>query len=81
MDFPKGESRAAFMDAYKFTVSGEMTNQNGVKSNFTKEYTNLSEACCYTLSFDVNSVGCSSITISFDDTTETVDLGNIDLNK
>lgn len=81
LNFPKGENRAAFLDAYKFTVSGEMTNQNGVKSQFTKEYANLEEACCYTLSFDVNSVGGTSITISFDDTTETVDLGTIDLNK
>lgn len=81
ISFPKGEKRAAFIDAYKFSLSGEMTSQGGTKSSFSAEYADLVEATCYTLYFDVNGVGGSSITISFDDSTEVVDLGTVDLNK
>lgn len=79
--FAKGESRGAFLDAYKFTVSGTLTNQAGAVQNFSKEYANLEPATCYNLHFDVSSVGGISITITFDNSTETVNLGTIDLNK
>ncbi len=81
IDFPSGETRAAFIDPYKFTVNGTMTNQAGSTTSFTKEYSDLSEAVCYTLYFDMDAVGGTSFTISFDDSTEEVDLGTIDLNQ
>lgn len=79
--FPKTETRAVFMDAFKFTVSGSMTNQGGTKQSFAaKEYANLEAGTCYTLTFDAGSTGGSSIKISFDDRVDVVDLGFIELN-
>ena len=82
ISFPKGESRAAFIDAYKFTVAGTMTTQTGSSTSFSKEYTSgIEPATCYTLKFDVGNVGNVTITITFNDTVETVDLGSVELNS
>lgn len=79
--FPKSETRACFIDAFKFSVSGTLTNQGGQTQTFgPKEYTDLNAATCYTLKFDTNNTGGTSITITFDDTMDTVDLGDIELN-
>ena len=48
--------------------------------NFSKEYTGLDEATAYTINFDAPNVGGSTITISFNDTVETVELGDYELN-
>ena len=80
--FPKSETRACFMDAYQFSLSGTLVNQAGVSTTTpSKDFKNLQSATCYTLKMDASNIGSNVITISFDDTTETVDLGNIDLNK
>lgn len=79
--FPKGETKAVFMDAFKFTISGTLTNQGGTVQTFAaKEYSNLEPGTCYTVTFDAGTTGGSSITISFDDSTDVVDLGFIELN-
>ena len=78
--FPKGETRAAFVDAYTISVSGTLTNQAGKEQTFSKEYKALSPKTCYTLKFDVSNVGGSTISVSFEDTVEDVDLIDVDLN-
>lgn len=70
--FIKGETKAAFIDAFKFTVTGSLTNQGGVTSSFSKEYANLEAKTCYTVKFDVDNVGSMTITVTFNDTVETV---------
>ena len=81
ISFPKRETRAAFIYAYRFEIKGEMTSQGGTAKTFSKEYQQLSPATCYSLSFDVADVSGSSISISFDDAVETVDLEDIELNN
>lgn len=79
--FPKGETRAAFIDAYRFRIDGSMTSQSGAVKSFSKEYSSgIEAATCYTIRFDVTNVGHLTITISFNDTLETVDLGDVELN-
>lgn len=81
IDFPKGESRGAFIDAYKFTIDGTLTNQGGSEKTFSKTYeSGINPATCYTVTFDASNVGGADVTITFNDTTETVDLGDIELN-
>lgn len=78
--FPKGETRGAFIEAYKFTISGSLTSQGGNVQSFSKEYTGLDEKTCYTVNFDVDGVSGLSINITFDDTTEAVALEEVELN-
>ena len=75
----KDETRAAFVDGYKFTVEGTLTSETKTQT-FSKDFSNLNEATAYTLTFDVSNVGGSTISISFDDTVEEVELGNVELN-
>ena len=77
--FSKDETRAAFIDGYKIKVEGTLTSETKTQT-FSADYTNLSEATAYTLAFDVPSVGGSTITVSFNDTVNEVELGNIELN-
>lgn len=81
IDFPSSETRAAFVDAYKFTVSGAFTSQGGNPLTFSKEYVSLEAKTCYTLSFDINTVGGVSITVTFNDHVETIVVPTIDLNE
>lgn len=79
--FAKGESRGAFIDAFKFTIEGTLTNQGGTVQTFSKTYdSGINPATCYTVTFDAATVGGTAVTITFNDTTETVDLGDIELN-
>lgn len=80
IDFPKGETRAAFVDAYTISVSGTLTNQGGNAQSFTKDYRSLSPKTCYTLKFDVSNVGETAVSITFDDSVEDVELTDVDLN-
>ena len=79
VSFAKDETRAAFVDGYKFTVEGTLSSETATQT-FTKDFSNLDEATAYTLTFDVSNVGGSTITITFDDTVEEVALGNVELN-
>lgn len=78
--FPKGETKAAFVDGYKVTVAGTLTTSGGVQKTFSKEYTNLNVATVYNVIFDIANVGGGSITISFNDKVETVQLDDVELN-
>ena len=77
--FLKDETKGAFIDGYKIKVEGTLTGELKTYS-FEKEYTGLDEATAYTLNFDAPNVGGSTITISFNDTVETVELGDYELN-
>ena len=77
--FAKDETRAAFVDGYKFTLEGVLESETKTY-NFSKEYNNLEVATAYTFVFDVTNTGSASITISFNQNVETVDLGDYELN-
>jgi hypothetical protein len=77
--FVKGESKAAFVDGYKVKIEGTLTGELKTYT-FEKEYTGLDEATAYTINFDVQNVGGSAITISFNDIVEVVELGDYELN-
>ena len=77
--FVKDETKGAFIDGYKIKVEGTLTGELKTYS-FEKEYSSLDEATAYTLNFDAPNVGGSTITISFNDTVETVELGDYELN-
>ena len=82
INFPKTQMGGAFVDAYRFSVSGTVTSQSGRVSQFNAvDYNSVDAATCYTLRFDVSNVGSTSITISFDDTTVEVPLSDIELNE
>lgn len=81
IDFAKGETRGAFIDAYKFTIAGTLTNQAGKSQGFSKEYASVNPATCYTIKFDAPDTGGATVTITFNDTVTTVDLGDIELNE
>ena len=74
--FAKDETRAAFVDAYRFTLSGVLTSETKTYT-FSKDYANLDVATAYTFAFDASNVGGGSITVTFKDGyTETVELGD-----
>jgi hypothetical protein len=77
--FVKDETKAAFVDGYKIKVEGTLLGELKTYS-FEKEYTGLDEATAYTINFDAPNVGGSTITISFNDTVEVVELGDYELN-
>ena len=77
--FAKDDTRAAFVDGYKFILEGVLESETKTY-NFSKEYTSLEVATAYTFVFDVANTGAASITISFNDNVETVDLGDYELN-
>lgn len=78
--FAKDETRAAFVDAYKFTVSGVLTSETKTYT-FSKDYSNLDVATAYTFAFDVTNVGGGTITVTFKDGyAETIELGDYELN-
>jgi len=81
VDFSKEETRAAFIDAFKFSVSARMKSQGGALKTYSKSYdSGILPATCYTLAFDVTNAGGVSLTVSFNDTVDVVDLGDIELN-
>lgn len=77
--FVKDETKGAFIDGYKIKVEGTLTGEMKTYT-FEQEYTGLDEATAYTINFDAPTVGGSTITISFNDTVETVELGDYELN-
>lgn len=77
--FTKDETKAAFVDGYKFTLEGTLTSETQTQT-FSKEYASLNEATAYSIVFDAANVGGSSITVTFNDNVETIDLGDLELN-
>ena len=79
VDFVKGETRAAFVDGWKFKLEGILIGEM-TQTTISKDYSNLNPATAYTFNFDVTNVGGASLTIKFNDTVETIDLGDHELN-
>lgn len=77
--FAKGEAKAAFVDGWKFTLEGTLVGEMKT-TTISKDYNNLDPATAYTFSFDVTNVGGATLTIKFNDTVETIDLGDHELN-
>lgn len=77
--FVKGETRGAFVDGYKVSIEGSVTSATKTQT-FEKEYSNLNEATAYTIMFDASNVGGATITVTFNNTVETIELGDFELN-
>ena len=81
ISFPKDETRASFIEAYKFSLSGTFKSQGGTEKSFSKDYNSLESNTCYTIKFDASNIGGLKVTVTFDDSVETVDYGNLELNE
>lgn len=80
--FSKGETRAAFVDGWKVTLTGTYSKESGSPLTFSKEYSALETATAYTFVFDVTNVGGATLSVTFKDGyTETVELGDKELNE
>lgn len=77
--YEKDETRAAFIDGYKISISANLVGEMKTQT-FSKEYSNLDAATAYNIAFDVNNVGGASITVTFNNVVETIELGDIELN-
>ena len=80
VSFVKGETRAAFVDGYKFTLQGVITSETKTQT-FSSDYSSLDEATAYTFMFDAPNVGGSAITVTFNNNVETIELGDLELNE
>lgn len=77
--FVKDETKGAFIQGFKFNLEGLLTGE--VKTyTFSQEYHNLDAATAYTFVFDADNVGGTAITVRFNNTVETVELGDYELN-
>ena len=77
--FVKDETRAAFVDGYKFTLQGVVESETRTQT-FSRDYSSLDEATAYTFLFDTPNVGGAAITITFNNNVETIELGDLELN-
>ncbi|MCR4860033.1 MAG: DUF4493 domain-containing protein [Bacteroidales bacterium] len=71
----------ALFVAYQWTIGGTLVNQAGVSYALPEKTWKGSPATCYTVKYDVSNAGDLTITVSFDDTVETVTLEEIELNS
>lgn len=78
--FVKDDARGAFVDGYKFTLAGTVTSPTKTQT-FSKDYTSLHEATAYTFLFDASNVGGATITVTFNNNVETIELGDLELNE
>lgn len=76
----KYDGKAIFV-SYQFSVGGSVTNQAGKTFTLETKTWKGNAATCYNVKYDVNNVGGVTVTISFNDTVETVQLGEVDLNS
>lgn len=79
--FSKDNITPIFVDPFKFTLSGTLTSQQGGTpvSFGPKEYEALKAATCYSLVFDAGNVGGLKLLITFDDSVQTIEVGEIEL--
>lgn len=77
--FVRDDDRGAFIDGIRFTISGTVHGPSKTQT-FTNDYQFMKEATAYTFLFDVSNAGSAEITVSFNDTVETIELGDIELN-
>lgn len=77
--FAKDDIRAAFVEGYRITLEGTLVTETKTQT-FTQEYQMLDEKTLYTMYIDVPNVGAASVEITFNNTVETVELGDYELN-
>lgn len=75
------EGEKVFVEAFRFKISGTLKNTYGTPKNFEKEFETVAPATFYTIRLDVANAGYSTIEIGFDDSVETVELGEVDMNE
>ena len=63
-----------------FGINGTAKNQTGTSFNLEEKSWRGKPATCYTVKYDVTNAGCVTVSISFDDTVQTVDLGEKNVN-
>lgn len=66
--------------AYQFSVSGTVTSQTGKTFSLETKSWKGEAATCYTVKYDVSNIGGVTVSVSFSDSVETVNLGEIELN-
>lgn len=75
------DGQSIFIEPYRFTIKGTMLNPQGHSRSFEKTFeSDIKAASHYTLGIDAENIGSQSVSISFNDSVETVDLGKIDIN-
>lgn len=79
MDIPNDDSRGVFLDGYSFTVDGVFVSEMRTYE-FSKDFSNLNPATVYSIVFDIDNIGSTTINVIFNDTVEVIDLGDIELN-
>lgn len=69
LPFAADETRRAFIQPDRFSMTGSATTQTGTRVPISKEFTNIAAKTLYTIKFDVNAgnVGNATITVSFND--------------
>ncbi len=78
--FGKDETRGAFVDCMDFTIEGNFVSSVGSAYRFSKEYGGINPATAYTVKFDITNVGGVRLTVTFNDTVETVEIEDVELN-
>ena len=74
------DGRAVFV-ACQFSVSGQVTDRNGVQSQLKKSSWSGAPATSYTVEYDISNVGGATVVVTFDNTLYPVDTGGIDLKE
>lgn len=80
--FSISDGSVMFVEPFRFTLRGSMSNPQGKNSEWEKTFeSGIEPGCCYTITIDASNIGSSAITIEFNDNIQTVDLGEIDINE
>lgn len=65
----------------QFSVGGTLVTEDGRSFTLSAKTWRVEPSTCYTVTYDVTNVGSVTVEITFDDTVQTVDLGQIDINS
>ena len=61
-------------------MAGTLVTETGAEKTFSRDYTGLAPATAYNMVFDIAGVGNGAVTVTFNNTVETVELGDVELN-
>ena len=79
--FAKDETRGAFIDGYRITLTGSVKNDAGKIQTFSlPDFTALNPNTAYTVMIDVSSVGSSALSVTFDHNVADAPLYDVELN-
>lgn len=79
--FVISDGQSAFLEPYRFQITGKMKKQQNIDATFTYICDmSLKPACCYTITIDTSNTGSNTVSITFDNSVQTVDLGEVDIN-